>query len=100
MPCSECQKFGVAMEMASIDLSSRSLRRSMKVAGFLIPIFSISLKRWRVTFSSTSQTAAISTFGILQYSCTCVQPCRAGRLIGHAHAVIGAENSFRVGERS
>ena len=56
------------MEIASMDLSSNSLRRSVKPAGRFLPVFSISSKRWFSTDSSTSQTAAISTFGIAEYA--------------------------------
>ena len=64
MVCSVWWWFGVAMEMASMDLSSSSLRRSVNAAGRFLPAFSTSAKRALSTDSSMSQMAAISTFGI------------------------------------
>src|SRR6266851_679907 len=75
MPMSECQWLGVAMEMASMDLSSSSLRTSVKAAGLFLPELSTSATRLLRTFSSTSQSAAISTFAIFEYSWMCEFPC-------------------------
>ena len=75
MPMSECRWLGVAMEMASMDLSSSSLRTSVKAAGLFLPELSTSPKRLFSTFSSTSQSAAISTFAIFEYSRMCEFPC-------------------------
>src|SRR5258708_6837902 len=75
MPMSECQWLGVAIEMASMDLSSSSLRTSVNAAGFRLPELSTSCRRLFRTFSSTSQSAAISTFGIFEYSRMCALPC-------------------------
>ena len=62
---SACQWLGVAIEMASIDLSSSTFRRSVKPAGRFLVSFSVSFNRCSSTDSSTSQMAATSTLGIL-----------------------------------
>jgi hypothetical protein len=56
--------FGVAIEIASMDLSSSSFRRSVKACGRFLPLFSNSSTRAFKTDSSISQIAAISTFCI------------------------------------
>src|SRR5580704_12576673 len=64
MVCRVWEWFGVAMEITSMDLSSRSLRRSEYVAGRFdnLPAASFS------TLSSISHRAAISTFGMRPYA--------------------------------
>ena len=53
-----------------------------------------------MTFSSTSQTAAISTLGILEYSLQVGLALPVDSDYGDAHAVVGAENPFRFGEEA
>src|ERR1035437_6746093 len=63
MVISVCQWLGVAIEMASIGLSSRRLRSSLYIAGLFWVIFSTLPAAASSTFSSMSQSATSSTLG-------------------------------------
>src|SRR5438477_956216 len=65
MVCMVCKWLGVASEMASIDLSSSSLRRSVTAVGAFPRLDSTKLAALFNTSWSTSHTATRSTFGKL-----------------------------------
>src|ERR1044072_152316 len=63
MVCSACQWFGLAIEIASIDLSSRNLRTSRTVGTVFFPCLTRLPLYRSVCESSTSTSPANSTFG-------------------------------------
>src|ERR1035437_5826701 len=94
MVCRACQWFGVAMEIASMDLSSRILRISWKPRGAFFPLDSTRFTKSAICDWSTSEMATSSTLGRVVHSLRWLPPRQKVRAVRDSICFRPKDESF------